>query len=225
MILESDSEAGKEMTTAQGLDSVVRIARDVYIDRGEFENAIALYESYFPELFDAADVAVIFNNFDATIDLAALLQVTGRTVDAERLLYAAEAFMQTQPRLGYFGYGIGDVEIHVIRGDTERALAALEAAVADAGAWPGGGRPSATRTWPRFMVRRATRRSSPAARRDECHCHACRRLARFVTAGLNLQLTAIPAGARFPGLPPCSGDVLHNGGRASPRRNRWTDHE
>lgn len=131
LILQSAVEASKATTTVQQLDSVLRIARDVYMEQGEPDKAIALYETHFPELVQSENVTVSFNNLDAAVDLGALLSVAGDWESAEHLLAAAETFINTQPRLGYFGYGIADVEIYAIRGDSERALQALESAVGE----------------------------------------------------------------------------------------------
>ena len=50
---------------------------------------------------------------------------------ASVLLDAVDDYIQSIPRLGCCGYGIADVEIAALRGDSESALAALESAIAE----------------------------------------------------------------------------------------------
>ena len=73
----------------------------------------------------------VLENIDcscSSVPLAAVLLRTGETDRAERLLDLSEAWNAGRPRQGSYGYGINDVEIHALRGDTAKALQALREA-------------------------------------------------------------------------------------------------
>jgi hypothetical protein len=57
-----------------------------------------------------------------------VLQHTGEGERAKALLDRCEAYLATIPRMGTSGYGIADVVIHALRGDTSTALAKLREA-------------------------------------------------------------------------------------------------
>lgn len=104
------------------------VLADFPMRRGDYAGALALYEKTNPALLDAT-VTVSINNVREAIVLAAILTKTGSPAQAERLLAGAEAL--TRPpnsRLGFFGYGLMDVEIALIRGDLALALRRLRAA-------------------------------------------------------------------------------------------------
>jgi TolB-like protein/Flp pilus assembly protein TadD len=63
-----------------------------------------------------------------SIPLATVLQRNGEFERAERLLHLSEVWNSKLPRLGPFGYGTTDVEMHALRGDTAKALTALREA-------------------------------------------------------------------------------------------------
>jgi TolB-like protein/Tfp pilus assembly protein PilF len=77
-------------------------------------------------------------NYDQAIELANILLKTGEAERARLLLDRSEQVIRTMQRMGPEGYGIADVQIHMLRGDKAKALAALRAA-AKAG-WRGGWR-------------------------------------------------------------------------------------
>ena len=52
-------------------------------------------------------------------------ELPGEAERAAALLDRSEAHIRTFPRMGPGGYGMKDVEIHVLRGDTIKALASL----------------------------------------------------------------------------------------------------
>ena len=119
------------MPGARGADTVeilLRAARDVLLERGESDAAIALYAGQFPSLARVEPV-VDWRSFGAAIDLAYALARAGDHARAERLLSGAEEIIADLPRLGCCGYAIADVEIHALRGNIDAALAALERAV------------------------------------------------------------------------------------------------
>jgi hypothetical protein len=102
--------------------------RDYDLRRGDYAAARARYAKSFPHLF-TKDLPR-FTNRDAfaAIDLAFVLQQTSEKDQAKALLDRSEAYLRTMPRLGFYGYGISDVAIHVIRGETAVALAKLREA-------------------------------------------------------------------------------------------------
>jgi predicted Zn-dependent protease len=94
--------------------------------------ARARYASIYPELQSATNPKVDASNYQAAIDLAVLLQKTGELDRATELLNGSEQAILSISRLGfagyYAGYGIADVRIHALRGDTAKSLAALREA-------------------------------------------------------------------------------------------------
>ena len=104
------------------------VLADFPMRRGDYAGVLALYEKTYPELLKET-TTVSINNVREAIVLAAALAKTGSPAQAERLLAGAEAL--TRPpnsRLGFFGYGLMDVEIALIRGDRTLALRRLRAA-------------------------------------------------------------------------------------------------
>ena len=82
----------------------------------------------FPRLF--AKTLPTLNEFEVFTapGLALVLQHTGEGERAKALLDRSEAYLRTIPRMGRLGYGIMDVAIHALRGDTSTALAKLREA-------------------------------------------------------------------------------------------------
>jgi tetratricopeptide (TPR) repeat protein len=104
------------------------LLRDAYLAGGQPQLARALYAKAYPELLATSSPAVDSSNWPAAVDLALVLRVTGETEAARVLLDRSEPFMRATPRLGTAGYGISDVQIHALRGDKAKALAALREA-------------------------------------------------------------------------------------------------
>jgi hypothetical protein len=75
--------------------------------------------------------------FQVAIDLALVLQGMGELDRAAAVLDASERFMHSLPRLGSLGYEVADVQIHALRGDKAKALAALREA--EQAGWRGPG--------------------------------------------------------------------------------------
>ena len=96
--------------------------------RGDYAVARTSYAKAYPTLF-AAELPPVRSRYDAfaAIELAVVLQHTGERDRARALLDRSEAFIQTIPRMGE-GYGIADVAIHTLRGETATALAKLREA-------------------------------------------------------------------------------------------------
>ena len=96
--------------------------------RGDYATARARYAKAFPQLF--AKNLPEFNERDvfAAIDLALVLQHSGEGERAKALLDRSETYLRAVPRMGPQGYGISDVVIHALRGDTAKALTKLREA-------------------------------------------------------------------------------------------------
>ena len=98
---------------------------------GNGSAAVARYLEAYPSLRED-DATIRSENFTAATDLAYYLQATGDKARANWLWDHSLDYMRTIPRLGLSGYQILDVRIHAMRGNPEKALAALREAV-DAG--------------------------------------------------------------------------------------------
>lgn len=91
--------------------------------------ARALYEKRYPELMSREDPKVERRNFRAAIGLAMIALRTEEPKYANLLLDRSLEVLREVPRLGPFGYGIADVEIYAIRGESEKALSMLRRAI------------------------------------------------------------------------------------------------
>jgi TolB-like protein/Flp pilus assembly protein TadD len=96
---------------------------------GDFGKARARYQQAYPELFDGSEPEIDQPNYEITVNLASVLIKTGEREKAEKLLDRSSSLIKEYPRLGGYGYGITDVQIHALRGDKEKALAALRQAI------------------------------------------------------------------------------------------------
>jgi TolB-like protein len=99
---------------------------------GNYIEARARYEKYYPELLAENKPKIGALNYLAAIDLAAVLQLTGEQERADWLLDESLRYMQGIQRLGIGGYGIRDVYIYALQGKTLQALSTLRQAI-DAG--------------------------------------------------------------------------------------------
>jgi tetratricopeptide (TPR) repeat protein len=107
------------------------LLRDRDLQAGRPELALARYARAYPELVETPSPTVDGSNWIAAIELALVLQTAGERESAQVLLDRSLQVIRALPRLGGAGYGIGDVQIHALRGDKVKALAALrEAATA-----------------------------------------------------------------------------------------------
>ena len=104
------------------------LIRDDDLRKGDHTRARARYAKAFPELFAKELPRLTDADAFAAIELALVLQHTGEGERAKALLDHSEAYLRTIPRLGGSGYGIMDVAIHALRGDTSTALAKLRQA-------------------------------------------------------------------------------------------------
>src|SRR5262245_19646609 len=111
---------------------VLPLLRDHEVRADRYADARALYEDRFPELLYERDPELDFMNYRPAIDLALILSRTGQPERADLLLDRALQLIRKRPRLGEYGFGIADVQVHVARGERQKALSALRQAI-DAG--------------------------------------------------------------------------------------------
>jgi tetratricopeptide (TPR) repeat protein len=108
--------------------TALQFLRNADLQAGHPEVARARYAKAYPELIAATIPRIDGSNSLPATDLALVLQKTGESVRARELLDRSEQSNQTSTRLGKRGYGIADVQIHAMRGDKTKALAALREA-------------------------------------------------------------------------------------------------
>lgn len=96
---------------------------------GEIQSALERARSAVPDLMDNDDPQVTSLNYGFAIDLAFILINAGERATAELLLQRSLDVIETEPRLGYDGFKIRDVEAYALLADEERALVALRTAV------------------------------------------------------------------------------------------------
>jgi len=123
------ASARKHAQKAAELDPVYMfLIRDHDLREGDYATARTRYAKAYPQLF-AKDLPKLKGaDAFAAIDLALVLQHTDEGARARALLDHGEAYFRTIPRMGWPGYGINDVAIHALRGDTAKALAKLREA-------------------------------------------------------------------------------------------------
>jgi tetratricopeptide (TPR) repeat protein len=108
--------------------SYLFILRDADLASGDWQAARARYAQAFPELLTAEAPSIDIRNYFVAIELALVLQRSGETDRADRLLDLSEQFIQRIQRMGQGGYGIADVQIAALRGQDKLALATLRQA-------------------------------------------------------------------------------------------------
>jgi tetratricopeptide (TPR) repeat protein len=109
-------------------DAALRWLRDADLKQGNYQAARLRYAKAYPALFASTSPMIDGSNWRAAIDVVPVLQAAGEGAAAGMLLGRAEQVVRTVPRLGVWGSGIADVQIHALRGDNDKALAALRAA-------------------------------------------------------------------------------------------------
>lgn len=90
----------------------LRLLRDHDLSEGQYERAKNRYASAFPELFSGEGTQVLPDNYQAAIDLYAVLIALDDRELADLLLDRCEALIQSIPRMGEWGYRIGDAQIN-----------------------------------------------------------------------------------------------------------------
>ncbi|MGL6223335.1 MAG: hypothetical protein ACRC6L_07100, partial [Steroidobacteraceae bacterium] len=90
--------------------------------------ARARYAKAHPDLLGTEPPRIDAGNFFDAVGLASVLLQAGENARAQPLLDGSERTMRQMPRLGLPGYGIADAQVHALRGDKVKALAALREA-------------------------------------------------------------------------------------------------
>ncbi len=103
--------------------------RDHDLKKGHYAKALARYEKSYPKLLNESEPGVNERNYKEAVDLALVVLKTGKQQRAKKLLDRSFAVINTLPRLGLFGYGVLDAKIYALRGEKEKALAALREAI------------------------------------------------------------------------------------------------
>ncbi len=100
---------------------------------GNYEGIIARNLTHYPELADGRFRSERFRvaspvreAFMVTLDLASAYLHAGQEAEAEALLSLVESELPHWPTSSGSGRGIANVELHVLRGEKEKALAALQ---------------------------------------------------------------------------------------------------
>jgi len=103
------------------------VLRNIDLERRDYRSARDRYAAAFPELLGPGPPETSASNYTAAIDLVLVLRGTGESDRAVQLLDSSERVISAMPRRGY-GYLVTDVQIHALRGDKAKALAALREA-------------------------------------------------------------------------------------------------
>ena len=98
-------------------------------DANEALAARSRYARAFPELLERRTPEVDPSNYAAAIDLVDIEEALGQREHAGQLLDRSESLIRSFPRMGPWGYGIADAQILALRGEDDKALAALHAAM------------------------------------------------------------------------------------------------
>ena len=122
--------AGKELLSVSSNDwSALAVLRDADYRAGRPDSALQRYRAVRPELVDGDDPEVDATNWRWAIEVSNVLIRSERRDSAIRLLNKVLRLSRSGPRLGYSGFGIGDVEAHALLGNTKQAIDTLVAAV------------------------------------------------------------------------------------------------
>ncbi len=135
-------EVARELTRpgalARGTRGVaLRIADTPTLAAGDYEAIIARYLTDYPEMGDGKvpthRVVGVDDALPITLSLASVYLQAGERAKAEKLLSAVESEIPNWPQSLAWGWGSGfaDVDLHALRGEKEKALAALREGVAN----------------------------------------------------------------------------------------------
>ncbi len=105
------------------------VLRDHEIRQGDYDAALAIYEDEYDALLSYDSPVVNVQNYNAAIGIAYVLTLKQERERAELLLDAIGVFINSTHRRGWNGFGLGDVMVYVMRGEKEKALAALREAI------------------------------------------------------------------------------------------------
>ena len=104
------------------------LLRNADLKTGNVAAARGRYAKAYPELVSAEPPSVDMSNWTVAIQIALVLRESGETDRATELLDRSEEAIAGRARLGLSGFGVADVRIHALRGDTTKALTALREA-------------------------------------------------------------------------------------------------
>jgi hypothetical protein len=126
-----------DVLNLKALGIALRIAEAPRLAAGNYDEIIARYLADYPELRDGR-VPIEFSTklweaLIVTLDLASVYLQAGEEAKAESLLSAAESEIPHWPQTAAWerGYGFANVDLHALRGDKEKALAALREGAAN----------------------------------------------------------------------------------------------
>lgn len=115
------------MERLPGQTAPVIFLADLLAGEGDIRRARQLIVKALPELLEN-EVELAATDLGAALTLAAILHAGGEIARRDVLLAAMEARIATMHRTRGYGYGVADVYIHALRGDRDRAIAALREA-------------------------------------------------------------------------------------------------
>ena len=99
--------------------------------RGNIKRARNLMAEAYPDLLEEELQlsATVQGELNAALVFAAILNASGETRQRDILLVALEARMTSMHRIRGESYGVLDMYIHALRGDRDKAIAALREAI------------------------------------------------------------------------------------------------
>jgi TolB-like protein/Tfp pilus assembly protein PilF len=133
------TQPGALTRDAQG--AALRIVNAPNLSAVHYEEIITEYLTDYPELRDAkVPIAFSAETWEAlivTLDLASVYLQAGEEAKAESLFSAAESEIPYWPQAAAtrFGFGFANVDLHALRGDKAKALAALREGAANGTRW------------------------------------------------------------------------------------------
>jgi tetratricopeptide (TPR) repeat protein len=119
------------MERAPGVRDLNRLLADVIAGQGDIKRARNLMADAYPEMLeDALQLSTTASGeLNAVLVFAAILNANGEIGQRDVLLLAMEERITGMHRIRGISYGILDVYIHAMRGDRDRAIAALREAI------------------------------------------------------------------------------------------------
>lgn len=107
----------------------LNVLKNYYLNEGETESAVRLYEQAFPELFASDDPEVDKHNYLIAIDCARVMQKANRHAEARAMLQRAQQIIDNHPPQYGNKLHLLRAAIHSLNADTQSALASLRRAI------------------------------------------------------------------------------------------------